>query len=204
MPSPKTLNFKLVLLGESAVGKSSIVMRYVNNQFSDDRESTIGAAFLTQHMKVGEDTIKFEIWDTAGQERFVCLAPMYYRNAHAALVVYSLDSKDSFDRAVKWIEELRRQSDTHTIIILAGNKSDIPDDTKQVSPHDAQAVADEMQVEFSTTCSAKSGGGIEQLFVEIGNRLPIEQAKQKAFKSPQQAIKLDKADSSGQTETCAC
>ncbi|TIA90202.1 hypothetical protein E3P99_01712 [Wallemia hederae] len=208
MPSStnKSYNFKLVLLGESAVGKSSIVMRYVNGQFSEDRESTIGAAFLTQHMQIGQDSIKLEIWDTAGQERFVCLAPMYYRNAHAALVVYSVGSRDSFDRAKRWIDELRRQSDSHTVIVLAGNKSDIPDQAKEVDIREAEQLAEEMDV-FHTTCSAKSGAGVEQLFTAIGERLPIEQAKQKASQGAirNEGIKLDKGTvNDGQTESCAC
>ncbi|KAG7128246.1 Vacuolar protein sorting-associated protein 21 like [Verticillium longisporum] len=81
---------KLVLLGEAAVGKSSLVLRFVNNDFQENKEPTIGAAFLTQKCNLPTRTIKFEIWDTAGQERFASLAPMYYRNAQAALVVYDL------------------------------------------------------------------------------------------------------------------
>ena len=92
--------FKLVLLGESAVGKSSIVHRFVKNTFDDMRESTIGAAFLTQTITIpeSETTIKFEIWDTAGQERYKSLAPMYYRNANAALCVYDITSRSSFQK----------------------------------------------------------------------------------------------------------
>jgi len=83
--------FKLVLLGESAVGKSSIVLRFVKDQFDSFRESTIGAAFLTQTISLDETTtVKFEIWDTAGQERYKSLAPMYYRNANCAVVVYDI------------------------------------------------------------------------------------------------------------------
>ncbi|CAD6929619.1 unnamed protein product, partial [Tilletia laevis] len=87
----KMYQFKLVLLGESAVGKSSLVLRYVKDQFDDYRESTIGAAFLTQTLSLDpQTTIKFEIWDTAGQERYKSLAPMYYRNANCAVVVYDI------------------------------------------------------------------------------------------------------------------
>lgn len=101
--------FKLVLLGESAVGKSSIVHRFVKNTFDDMRESTIGAAFLTQTITIpeSETTIKFEIWDTAGQERYKSLAPMYYRNANAALCVYDITSRSSFQKAQDWIKELK-------------------------------------------------------------------------------------------------
>jgi len=87
----KLFQFKLVLLGESAVGKSSLVLRFVKDQFDDYRESTIGAAFLTQTICLDDaTTVKFEIWDTAGQERYKSLAPMYYRNANCAVVVYDI------------------------------------------------------------------------------------------------------------------
>ena len=104
--SHKLYQYKLVLLGESSVGKSSLVLRFVKNSFSEHQESTIGgrhfvyllchslvAAFLTQTLQVDGDTMKFEIWDTAGQERYNSLAPMYYRGAHAALVVYDVTKK---------------------------------------------------------------------------------------------------------------
>jgi Ras-related protein Rab-5C len=86
----KPVQVKLVLLGEAAVGKSSLVLRFVNGEFQDNKEPTIGAAFLTQKCKLDDKIIKFEIWDTAGQERFHSLAPMYYRNAQAAVVAYDI------------------------------------------------------------------------------------------------------------------
>lgn len=87
----KICQFKVVLLGESAVGKSSLVLRFVKREFHEFQESTIGAAFLTQTVQINDDTtVKFEIWDTAGQERYHSLAPMYYRGAQAALVVYDI------------------------------------------------------------------------------------------------------------------
>ena len=86
----KPIQVKLVLLGEAAVGKSSLVLRFVNNEFQENKEPTIGAAFLTQKCKLDDKIIKFEIWDTAGQERFHSLAPMYYRNAQAAIVAYDI------------------------------------------------------------------------------------------------------------------
>ncbi|RZF37426.1 hypothetical protein LSTR_LSTR011703 [Laodelphax striatellus] len=89
----KICQFKLVLLGESAVGKSSLVLRFVKGQFHEYQESTIGAAFLTQTVCLDETTVKFEIWDTAGQERYHSLAPMYYRGAQAAIVVYDITNQ---------------------------------------------------------------------------------------------------------------
>merc|ERR1712086_1026137 len=89
----KTFQFKLVLLGDSAVGKSSLVLRFVRGQFFEYQESTIGAAFLTQTVALNDTTVKFEIWDTAGQERYHSLAPMYYRGAAAAIVVYDITNR---------------------------------------------------------------------------------------------------------------
>lgn len=117
--------FKLVLLGESAVGKSSLVLRFVKGQFHEFQESTIGAAFLTQTLCLDDTTVKFEIWDTAGQERYHSLAPMYYRGAQAAIVVYDITNTDTFVRAKNWVKELQRQARPDIVIALAGNKSDL-------------------------------------------------------------------------------
>jgi len=91
--SGRVFQFKLVLLGDSAVGKSSLVLRFVRGQFFEYQESTIGAAFLTQTVALNDTTVKFEIWDTAGQERYHSLAPMYYRGAAAAIVVYDITNR---------------------------------------------------------------------------------------------------------------
>ncbi|KAK7908366.1 hypothetical protein PG985_015669 [Apiospora marii] len=123
-PRPSS-SVKLVLLGEAAVGKSSLVLRFVNNDFQENKEPTIGAAFLTQKCNLPTRTIKFEIWDTAGQERFASLAPMYYRNAQAALVVYDLTKPTSLIKAKHWVAELQRQASPGIVIALVGNKLDL-------------------------------------------------------------------------------
>ncbi|KAI4257314.1 MAG: hypothetical protein L6R42_005749 [Xanthoria sp. 1 TBL-2021] len=120
---------KLVLLGEAAVGKSSLVLRFVNNDFQENKEPTIGAAFLTQKCNLPHRTIKFEIWDTAGQERFASLAPMYYRNAQSALVVYDITKPTSLVKARHWVAELQRQASPGIVIALVGNKSDLSSST---------------------------------------------------------------------------
>jgi len=124
-PNLKPVNVKLVLLGEAAVGKSSLVLRFVNNDFQENKEPTIGAAFLTQKCRLEDKVIKFEIWDTAGQERFHSLAPMYYRNAQAAVVVYDVTKAASLDKAKSWVKELQRQANPNIVIALAGNKIDL-------------------------------------------------------------------------------
>jgi len=170
MQNNKIFQFKLVLLGESAVGKSSLVLRFFKGQFLDYQESTIGAAFLTQTVCLNDTTVKFEIWDTAGQERYHSLAPMYYRGAQAAIVVYDITNQDSFERAKNWVKELQRQGNPNIVIALAGNKVDLAA-KRTVAIEDAQAYAEENGILFMET-SAKTAANVNELFVAIAKKLP--------------------------------
>ncbi|TQS35467.1 hypothetical protein Golomagni_04111 [Golovinomyces magnicellulatus] len=195
-PKPSS-SVKLVLLGEAAVGKSSIVLRFVNNDFQENKEPTIGAAaFLTQKCTLPYRTIKFEIWDTAGQERFASLAPMYYRNAQSALVVYDLTKPASLIKAKHWVAELQRQASPGIVIALVGNKLDLTNEVqsrskdlddeenvdesstqdKDESParvltDEAKTYAEEEGLLFFET-SAKLGTNISSVFMAIANAIP--------------------------------
>lgn len=185
-PKPSS-SVKLVLLGEAAVGKSSLVLRFVNNDFQENKEPTIGAAFLTQKCNLPTRTIKFEIWDTAGQERFASLAPMYYRNAQAALVVYDLTKPTSLVKAKHWVAELQRQASPGIVIALVGNKLDLTNDAgsgeagaedsedsgdaRKVSTEEAKAYAEEEGLLFFET-SAKTGHNVTEVFTAIANAIP--------------------------------
>jgi len=175
MSGNKTIQFKLVLLGDTSVGKSSIVIRFVKGQFSEFQESTIGAAFLTQTVPLNDCTVKFEIWDTAGQERYHSLAPMYYRGAAAAVIVYDITSQDTFTRAKSWVKELQRQGSQDVVIALAGNKVDREE--REVSTEDAKAYANENNLLFMET-SAKTNVNIRELFLAIARKLPKDQDNQ--------------------------
>merc|ERR1711998_710838 len=166
----KTFQFRLVLLGDSAVGKSSLVLRFVRGQFFEYQESTIGAAFLTQTVALNDTTVKFEIWDTAGQERYHSLAPMYYRGAAAAIVVYDITNRDTFQRAKAWVKELQRQGNPNIVIALAGNKSDL-NSKRKVEPDEAESYANDNGIFFIET-SAKTATNVNELFVAIARKLP--------------------------------
>jgi len=166
----KQFQFKLVLLGDSAVGKSSLVLRFVKKQFYEYQESTIGAAFLTQTVNVKDYVVKFEIWDTAGQERYHSLAPMYYRGAASAVVVYDLTNRQSFVRAKSWVKELQKQGNPNIVIALAGNKLDLQE-KRQVESDEAKSYADENGIMFMET-SAKTDHNVTSLFEQIALKLP--------------------------------
>eukprot|EP00694_Reclinomonas_americana_P008149 EC799852.1.p1 GENE.EC799852.1~~EC799852.1.p1 ORF type:complete len:247 (+),score=69.78 EC799852.1:113-742(+) len=171
----KTLTYKLVLLGESAVGKSSLVLRFVRGQFFEYQESTIGAAFLTQTVPLNDTIVKFEIWDTAGQERYHSLAPMYYRGAAAAIVVYDITNPHSFEKAKDWVKELQRKSSANIVIALAGNKVDMKD-KRRVATEDAEQYATDNGILFLET-SAKNSINVNEIFVAIAKRLPKDSTK---------------------------
>jgi len=166
----KQFQFKLVLLGDSAVGKSSLVLRFVKTQFYEYQDSTIGAAFLTQTVNVNDYVVKFEIWDTAGQERYHSLAPMYYRGAASAVVVYDLTNRQSFVRAKSWVKELQKQGNPNIVIALAGNKLDLQE-KRQVESDEAKSYADENGIMFMET-SAKTDHNVTSLFEQIALKLP--------------------------------
>lgn len=170
IPREKICQFKLVLLGESAVGKSSLVLRFVKGQFHEYQESTIGAAFLTQTVNLDDTTVKFEIWDTAGQERYHSLAPMYYRGAQAAIVVYDITNMDTFVRAKLWVKELQRQASPNIVIALSGNKADLAS-KRMVDFEEAQVYAEENSLLFMET-SAKTAMNVNEIFLAIAKKLP--------------------------------
>ncbi|CAO2607296.1 Ras-related protein Rab-5A [Lemmus lemmus] len=155
----KICQFKLVLLGESAVGKSSLVLRFVKGQFHEFQESTIGAAFLTQTVCLDDTTVKFEIWDTAGQER-----------AQAAIVVYDITNEESFARAKNWVKELQRQASPNIVIALSGNKADLAN-KRAVDFQEAQSYADDNSLLFMET-SAKTSMNVNEIFMAIAKKLP--------------------------------
>ncbi|RYQ83973.1 hypothetical protein Ahy_B10g102856 isoform D [Arachis hypogaea] len=168
-------SIEIVLLGDMGAGKTSLVLRFVKVQFSEYQESTIGAAFFTQVLSLNEATVKFDIWDTTGQERYHSLAPMYYRGADAAIVVYDITSMESFARAKKWVQQVQRHANPSLIMFLVANKADLGAERK-VANEDGEEYAKENGLSFLET-SAKTAQNVNKLFYEIVWRKEIGKSK---------------------------
>lgn len=169
--SSKKKPYKLVLLGDTAVGKSCIAVRFVRDEFSEFQEPTIGAAFLTSNINYNNVNYRFEIWDTAGQERYRSLAPMYYRGSSAAIIVYDITQKDSFYGAKSWINEVKKRA-SHCKIILVGNKNDL-ENNRDINKSEVEDLVSSNSIEHLLV-SAKTGENINKIFEVICSLLPDE------------------------------
>ena len=162
---------KIVLLGNASVGKSSILQRFASDMFTEHSPPTVGAAFTTKVITVKGRQIKFDIWDTAGQEKYRSMTPLYYRGAYAAIIVYDLTDKQSFDGAVSWINEIRNIEGKDIEIAVVGNKVDLQSNQRQIATETAKQYAADHGFLFTET-SAKSGVGVSELFHDIGATIP--------------------------------
>ncbi|KAK4772467.1 hypothetical protein SAY86_014242 [Trapa natans] len=157
--------FKVVLIGDSAVGKSQILSRFARNEFSLDSKATIGVEFQTRTLVIDHKSVKAQIWDTAGQERYRAVTSAYYRGAVGAMLVYDITKRQTFDHIPRWLEELRSHADKNIVIILVGNKTDLGDQ-RAVSTEDAKEFAEKEGLFFLET-SALEATNIETAFLTV-------------------------------------
>ncbi|CAL0306565.1 unnamed protein product [Lupinus luteus] len=157
--------FKIVLIGDSAVGKSQILARFSRNEFSLDSKSTIGVEFQTRTLVIDHKSVKAQIWDTAGQERYRAVTSAYYRGAAGAMLVYDITKRPTFDHIPRWLEELRNHADKNIVIILIGNKSDL-ESQRDVPTEDAKEFAEKEGLFFLET-SALQATNVESAFTTV-------------------------------------
>lgn len=157
--------FKVVLIGDSGVGKSNLLSRFTRNEFCLESKSTIGVEFATRSIQVDGKTIKAQIWDTAGQERYRAITSAYYRGAVGALLVYDITKSVTFENVERWLKELRDHADANIVIMLVGNKSDLRH-LRSVSTEDAQGFCEKEGLSFIET-SALESTNVEKAFQQI-------------------------------------
>lgn len=169
--------YKVVLLGEGCVGKTSVVVRYVQNSFNEKHLTTLQASFLMKKLNIAGKRVELAIWDTAGQERFHALGPIYYRDSNGAVLVYDITDEDSFQKVKNWVKELRKMLGQEITLCIVGNKIDREKD-RNVAQEQAEEYAKSVgAVHYQT--SAKLNKGIEELFLDLSKRM-LEQSQKSA------------------------
>lgn len=161
--------FKLLLIGDSGVGKTSLLLRFAENTFTDNFMSTIGVDFKIKTIDIDGKTAKLQIWDTAGQDRFRTITSSYYRGAHGIIVVYDVTQRETFDHVSMWMGEIEKYANDNVVKLLVGNKSDM-DDKRQVSSDDGKQCADNMDIKF-LEASAKNSQNVTETFVQMAKEL---------------------------------
>ena len=161
--------FKLVLIGDSGVGKSCLLLRFADDNFTDSYISTIGVDFRFRTITIDDKIVKLQIWDTAGQERFRTITSAYYRGADGIIMVYDVTSSESFDHVEEWLSEVDRYANENTSKLLVGNKADLIDE-KQVTKETAQSFADKLSIPFLET-SAKTATNVDTAFLTMAKEL---------------------------------
>lgn len=192
--------FKLLIIGDSGVGKSSLLLRFADNMFSGNYITTIGVDFKIRKINVGGEMVKLQIWDTAGQERFRTITSTYYRGTHGVIVVYDVTSADTFVNVKRWLHEIDQNCDD-VQRILVGNKDDDPD-RKVVEREDSKKFAEQMGIQVFET-SAKDNKNVEEVFNAI-TQMVLRQKKDQIAKANEQSgvIKVKKEKKSKKGRFC--
>mmetsp|Transcript_13852 Transcript_13852/g.13435 ORF Transcript_13852/g.13435 Transcript_13852/m.13435 type:complete len:237 (-) Transcript_13852:328-1038(-) len=163
--------YKLVFLGDQSVGKTSIITRFMYDNFDRHYQATIGIDFLSKTMYLEDRTVRLQLWDTAGQERFRSLIPSYIRDSSVAVVCYDVTNRASFLNTTKWIEDVRAERGNDVVICLVGNKTDLGNDKRQISTEEGEARSSKEGLLFME-CSAKAGYNVKSLFRKLATALP--------------------------------
>jgi small GTP-binding protein len=170
--------FKYIIIGDSFVGKSKILLRYVNNTYNENFVITIGAEFGAKTINIDDQEIRIQIWDTAGMENFKSITRSYYKNSLCAIIVYDITNKDSFKNVLKWIEDCKNFSPKEILFVLIGNKCDLSE-KREVNEEEGKKIAKEYNMIFFET-SAKDNINISELFLKSA-QIILENVKNKVY-----------------------
>ncbi|TKY66207.1 Ras-related protein RABA5b [Spatholobus suberectus] len=198
--------FKIVLIGDSAVGKSNLLSRFARNEFDSNSKATIGVEFQTQVAEIDGKEVKAQIWDTAGQERFRAVTSAYYRGAVGALVVYDISRRGTFDSVKRWLEELTTQNDSIVARMLVGNKCDL-ENIREVSTEEGKSLAEEEGLFFMETSALDSTNvqtAFEIVIREIYNNISRKVLNSDSYKAELSVNRVSLVNGAGSKSSPSC
>ena len=169
--------YKVLLLGDSSVGKTCFLLRYCDKSFQDVHLSTIGLDYRLKSMTLKNNkNIKLQIWDTAGQDRFRAITKNYYKGANGIILIYDVTNMQTYENVKNWISQIKEEASPNVIIYLVGNKIDVPDEQRLIKAEDGQKIADEFNLPFKEA-SAKDGTNVNEIFQELLEEIDEKYAK---------------------------
>ena len=192
---------KILVIGESAVGKSCLLLRYTDNKFQETFMTTIGVDFKTKYIDIDGNHVKLQIWDTAGQEKFRSITKAYYRGAHGILVVFDISRRDTFNQTRMWIDSIKDASSDSIDVILIGNKCDLE---RAVTKEEAEDLAAQYKIRYFET-SAKDNTNVEEAFTYLATEAYHRRCSgniQKPTKGD--SVKVDKSSNQQKDNGCGC
>ena len=196
---------KIIVIGDIAVGKTSVIGRYITNTFSEDHKSSIGCEYKKKKYELdGETSVNLQIWDTAGEERFMSVTRQYYNDSNGAMVIYDVTNKESFTKVDKWISELKNHAPKNIVIMVVGNKSDLINDKVDLG-NDLEKIKKQY---LYCEVSAKQGSNVSLAFENLTNKI-VENEKAKKEKGerttpPRESVALKKNESGKKKKKCFC
>ncbi len=167
------LSFKIIIVGDQGVGKSCLAIKASRNYFEDFYSPTVGFEFVSFNVKVQEKIIKLQIWDTCGQEVYRSLISSFFRSASLAIIVYSIDTEDSFNNIEKWLNDIKTQSNPDIKIFLIGNKADL-EDKRRLTKEQGEQLCNDHKLAFFMETSAKTGFNVQNVFIQVAKELYLQ------------------------------
>ncbi|XP_070822196.1 ras-related protein Rab-25b [Chaetodon auriga] len=199
---PYNFVFKVVLIGESGVGKSNLLSRFTKNEFSHDSRTTIGVEFSTRTVQLNGFTIKAQIWDTAGLERYRAITSAYYRGAVGALLVYDISKHHTYESVERWLKELYDHADPHIVVMLVGNKTDLESE-RSVPTEEAQDFAEKNSLLFLET-SALESTNVEAAFNNVLAEIQRKVSSKEVVRGSISAVSLNSSKAENKEEQKPC
>ena len=193
-PNEELINYKIILVGDSSVGKTCLLMRAVNNKFTENYQATIGFEFLLMYFQVNNVKIKLQIWDTCGQEIYRSLIQGFYRNTAATIIVFSKTDRRSFDNLGSWVKDVKNNTEQEIPLFLVGNKCDVENNLIEVTKEEGEQFMKQYNLKYYSEISAKTGYKVLDTFEEVAKTVYKDFCSKRNPKQKMNKMTLEKKD----------